>query len=103
MSGRAGVVSICQIQLGEGLTESRDRPVSQTYLRRLGMKIGLGVRYLGLIVSMHHNKGDSRPRHFQGKSTCSGLRGFLSSSLCNLAKFDHLYLTKYRHYHLTWI
>ena len=29
------------------------------------------------------------------------LGGFLSLALCNLANFDHLYFTKYIHYHFT--
>ena len=53
------------------------------------------------------NKGDSRQRHLQGKGAYSGLvrqaggGGVLSLSLCNLAIFDHLYLTKYIQYELT--
>ena len=40
------------------------------------------------------NKGDSRPRHLQGKGTKTGLvrqtLGFLSLNLCNYANFDRL-------------
>ena len=51
------------------------------------------------------NKGDSRPRHLQGKGAFTGLVrqawGFLSLALCNLANFDHLCPTKYIHYDFT--
>ena len=60
---------------------------------------GGGVHmYLTLLKVLLHegvvNKGDSRPRHLQGKGAKTGLvrqtLGFLSLDLCNYANFDHL-------------
>ena len=47
-----------------------------------------------VVVTRAYNKGDSRPRHLQGKGANAGMVrqawGFLSLALCNLANFDQL-------------